>query len=69
MSQGMKSTEAEKKADDSLRRDMGKSAAMVTYKAVSYTHLRAHETVLDLVCRLLLEKKTNTIIICVRPQV
>ena len=31
---------------------------------VSYTHLRAHETVLDLVCRLLLEKKklqsTNT---------
>ena len=28
--------------------------------AVSYTHLRAHETVLDLVCRLLLEKKNNT---------
>ena len=27
------------------------------YKPVSYTHLRAHETVLDLVCRLLLEKK------------
>ena len=27
--------------------------------AVSYTHLRAHETVLDLVCRLLLEKKNN----------
>jgi len=26
-------------------------------KAVSYTHLRAHETVLDLVCRLLLAKK------------
>ena len=26
---------------------------------VSYTHLRAHETVLDLVCRLLLEKKTK----------
>ena len=25
--------------------------------AVSYTHLRAHETVLDLVCRLLLEKR------------
>ena len=25
---------------------------------VSYTHLRAHETALDLVCRLLLEKKT-----------
>ena len=28
-----------------------------TYGPVSYTHLRAHETVLDLVCRLLLEKK------------
>ena len=27
---------------------------------VSYTHLRAHETVLDLVCRLLLEKKNHT---------
>ena len=26
---------------------------------VSYTHLRAHETVLDLVCRLLLEKKNQ----------
>src|SRR5665811_1573099 len=25
-------------------------------KSVSYTHLRAHETVLDLVCRLMLEK-------------
>ena len=35
------------------------------YTTVSYTHLRAHETVLDIVCRLLLEKKkkkhkTNT---------
>ena len=29
--------------------------------AVSYTHLRAHETVLDLVCRLLLEKKKKNI--------
>ena len=27
------------------------------YQAVSYTHLRAHETSLHLVCRLLLEKK------------
>ena len=31
-----------------------------TVAPVSYTHLRAHETVLDLVCRLLLEKKKNT---------
>ena len=30
-------------------------------KAVSYTHLRAHETDSYLVCRLLLEKKNNTI--------
>ena len=30
---------------------------MAGYVTVSYTHLRAHETVLDLVCRLLLEKK------------
>ena len=29
----------------------------IPWVAVSYTHLRAHETVLDLVCRLLLEKK------------
>src|SRR5665648_1212261 len=30
-----------------------------TEKTVSYTHLRAHETRHDLVCRLLLEKKKN----------
>ena len=30
---------------------------MMAHNPVSYTHLRAHETVLDLVCRLLLEKK------------
>ena len=30
------------------------------FLTVSYTHLRAHETVLDLVCRLLLEKKKNS---------
>eukprot|EP00831_Metopus_contortus_P004993 TRINITY_DN11868_c0_g1_i2.p2 TRINITY_DN11868_c0_g1~~TRINITY_DN11868_c0_g1_i2.p2 ORF type:complete len:117 (-),score=26.07 TRINITY_DN11868_c0_g1_i2:13-363(-) len=29
------------------------------HQAVSYTHLRAHETSLHLVCRLLLEKKKN----------
>ena len=33
-----------------------------TYTPVSYTHLRAHETVLDLVCRLLLEKKNTHVI-------
>jgi len=32
-------------------------ASITKNDTVSYTHLRAHETVLDLVCRLLLEKK------------
>ena len=31
-------------------------------RPVSYTHLRAHETVLDLVCRLLLEKKKTCVL-------
>ena len=30
---------------------------MKTIMSVSYTHLRAHETVLELVCRLLLDQK------------
>ena len=30
-----------------------------TFHPVSYTHLRAHETVLDLVCRLLLATKNT----------
>src|SRR5450756_1177274 len=33
---------------------------LVCIGPVSYTHLRAHETRHDLVCRLLLEKKKNT---------
>ena len=32
---------------------------ILTTKTVSYTHLRAHETEADLVCRLLLEKKNQ----------
>ena len=35
----------------------GTGIGLAIVKTVSYTHLRAHETVLDLVCRLLLEKK------------
>ena len=31
----------------------------VSTGSVSYTHLRAHETCADLVCRLLLEKKNK----------
>ena len=37
--------------------EAGPKIAAIASIAVSYTHLRAHETVLDLVCRLLLEKK------------
>ena len=35
------------------------SAIAPSARTVSYTHLRAHETTLHLVCRLLLEKKTT----------
>eukprot|EP00657_Telonema_sp_P-1_P001288 TRINITY_DN12980_c0_g1_i1.p1 TRINITY_DN12980_c0_g1~~TRINITY_DN12980_c0_g1_i1.p1 ORF type:complete len:107 (+),score=39.82 TRINITY_DN12980_c0_g1_i1:116-436(+) len=35
----------------------GTKTPVLCVDTVSYTHLRAHETVLDLVCRLLLEKK------------
>mgnify|MGYP003380869973 CR=1 FL=1 len=48
-------------ADDpwaALRKRLGDLEAQVA-KPVSYTHLRAHETVLDLVCRLLLENKND----------
>src|SRR5664280_1697655 len=38
----------------------GKNVVLFALLTVSYTHLRAHETVLDLVCRLLLEKKKKT---------
>ena len=36
---------------------MAELSSQEVVEPVSYTHLRAHETVLDLVCRLLLEKK------------
>jgi len=36
---------------------------MLGHSAVSYTHLRAHATVLELVCRLLLEKKKKQLTI------
>ena len=45
-------------SDDVLLGNRCRCAVVVhLVDAVSYTHLRAHETVLDLVCRLLLEKK------------
>ena len=40
-----------------LERDLKPDLSGYDVYPVSYTHLRAHETVLDLVCRLLLEKK------------
>ncbi|WDT36811.1 hypothetical protein PVA38_11310 [Streptococcus pneumoniae D39] len=49
------------KSEDTDELPRRKKCILSVY-AVSYTHLRAHETVLDLVCRLLLEKKKkNTI--------
>jgi len=42
---------------DSFLNSVTQSLASSPLKAVSYTHLRAHETSLHLVCRLLLEKK------------
>ena len=43
-----------------VRPDRGQLSVMGCDVPVSYTHLRAHETVLDLVCRLLLEKKNKS---------
>ncbi|WP_460413927.1 hypothetical protein, partial [Staphylococcus aureus] len=45
-------------ASDVYKRQVKDSPAPVPTPApVSYTHLRAHETLSDLVCRLLLEKR------------
>src|SRR5660398_250752 len=40
--------------------DSGEEQGICPVKPVSYTHLRAHETKANLVCRLLLEKKKKT---------
>ena len=44
-----------------VRRDLAGQGIgrLLLTEPVSYTHLRAHETVLDLVCRLLLENKNH----------
>ena len=39
--------------------EVGAEIRAMVENPVSYTHLRTHETVLDLVCRLLLEKQQN----------
>ena len=46
-------------AEIELATEPGREYILKELIAVSYTHLRAHETVLDLVCRLLLEKKNK----------
>ena len=46
--------------DQRLASTVAAAARAKNAVAVSYTHLRAHETVLDIVCRLLLEKKQHT---------
>ena len=45
--------------NDDFESKYSKAESSQELGTVSYTHLRAHETVLDLVCRLLLEKKKN----------
>ena len=47
----------ERSPSDLVERGVDLGASPRAIISVSYTHLRAHETVLDLVCRLLLEKK------------
>ena len=47
---------AKEVADSMIFMDEGKIVEKADTKAVSYTHLRAHETKANLVCRLLLEK-------------
>ena len=46
---------------DRLAELLGRKWVLIVLDAVSYTHLRAHETVLDIVCRLLLEKKQQSV--------
>ena len=61
--QGVARRDAERRHDRPGRRHIREERAHKNGRPdpVSYTHLRAHETVLDLVCRLLLEKKKKTI--------
>ena len=48
--------------DQLFRTLSAKDRAILGHTSVSYTHLRAHETGRNLVCRLLLEKKKTQII-------
>ena len=46
--------------DEDIKKVNPAKTYSITLMPVSYTHLRAHETVLDIVCRILLEKKKKT---------
>ena len=56
MSKGNPAERLEDELDRAKARAFG-SVTMSSKESVSYTHLRAHETGRNLVCRLLLEKK------------
>eukprot|EP00656_Telonema_subtile_P000178 TRINITY_DN1008_c0_g1_i4.p1 TRINITY_DN1008_c0_g1~~TRINITY_DN1008_c0_g1_i4.p1 ORF type:complete len:304 (-),score=55.88 TRINITY_DN1008_c0_g1_i4:29-940(-) len=57
INRSQKDIDAKKTITEHLKSEEKFIGAHSVYTPVSYTHLRAHETVLDLVCRLLLEKK------------
>ena len=56
---GVRLTDLHRPIIDELTRPNPDDPTGKSTMPVSYTHLRAHETVLDLVCRLLLEKKKS----------
>ena len=56
MSNELTTNLSSQKANTSIARWYAVQVASSCEKTVSYTHLRAHETVLDLVCRLLLQQ-------------
>ncbi|WP_460366229.1 hypothetical protein, partial [Staphylococcus aureus] len=51
-----RSTRKESSAASDVYKRQSAQRTACELEAVSYTHLRAHETLSDLVCRLLLEK-------------
>src|SRR5450756_2675789 len=54
---GLTSPLSRTRAGSSTGAAVGEPTILTGHQTVSYTHLRAHETRHDLVCRLLLEKK------------
>ena len=54
---GQINSQTERETERQRDRETERQRDRETDRPVSYTHLRAHETEADLVCRLLLEKK------------